>query len=61
MNMVAMGKSMEGGNGRKVGDGIFPERERDGNQEGTARSDGGGSGRGEETGWGNGVVAGRIA
>ena len=39
----------------------FFQRERDGNREGTARSDGGGSGRGEVTGWGNRVVAGRIA
>ena len=58
--MVAMGKSMEGGSGRKVGDGILPEGERW--ESGRNRKVGWReNGRGEETGWGDGAVAARIA
>ena len=68
MKMVALGKSMEGGSGKKVGDGIFGGgrqreeggrwnfwwRERDGNRKGPARWDGRGVVAGRKRGWGDG-------
>ena len=60
MKMVALGKSMEGGSGKKVGDGIFGG----GREMGIGKDPQGrmeGDGRGEETGLGRRAVAAKIA